>query len=206
MFYASCYYVFMITVVGLGNPGEEYENNRHNTGRIILQMLAKKNDFSDWRDDKKTKAIISTGKIDKTKFQFVLPDNFMNNSGGSVKPHVKTKKDLENLVVIYDDLDLPIGRIKISFDRGDGGHNGLKDIIKVLKSREFLRIRVGVSPETPGGKLKKPSGEKAVIDFLMKDFKDAEITELKKLSKKIAESLVCFVKDGKEKMMSIYNS
>lgn len=196
----------MITVVGLGNPGEEYENNRHNTGRIILQMLAKKNDFSDWRDDKKTKAIISTGKIDTTKFQFVLPDNFMNNSGGSVKPHVKTKKDLENLVVIYDDLDLPIGRIKISFDRGDGGHNGLKDIIKVLKSREFLRIRVGVSPETPGGKLKKPSGEKAVIDFLMKDFKDAEITELKKLSKKITESLVCFVKDGKEKMMSIYNS
>lgn len=195
----------MITVVGLGNPGEEYENNRHNTGRIILQMLAKKNDFSDWRDDKKTKAIISTGKIDKTKFQFVLPDNFMNNSGGSVKQHVKTKKDLENLVVIYDDLDLPIGRIKISFDRGDGGHNGLKDIIKVLKSREFLRIRVGVSPETPGGKLKKPSGEKAVIDFLMKDFKDAEITELKKLSKKIAESLVCFAKDGKEKMMSLYN-
>jgi PTH1 family peptidyl-tRNA hydrolase len=129
----------------------------------------------------------------------------MNNSGGSVKPLIKVKKDLENLVVIYDDLDFPIGRIKISFDRGDGGHNGLADIIKAVKSREFVRIRIGVSPETPGGKLKKPKGEQAVIDFLMKDFKDAELAELKKLSKKIGEARECFATDGKDKMMSLYN-
>ncbi len=195
----------MITVVGLGNPGEEHENNRHNAGRIILEMLAKKHNFKDWYSDKKTRALWADGKIEKTKVQFVLPDNFMNNSGGSVKPHIKSKKDLEKLVVVYDDLDLPIGRIKISFDRGDGGHNGLKDIIRVLKSREFLRIRVGVSPHTPTGKLKKPSGEKAVIDFLMKDFKDAEMAELKKEAKKIGEALVCFATDGKEKMMSVFN-
>jgi PTH1 family peptidyl-tRNA hydrolase len=196
----------MITVVGLGNPGDEYVNTRHNAGRIILATLAKKHDFSDWRDDKKTRAIFAAGKMGSAKFQFVLPDNFMNNSGGSVKPLVKAKKDLESLVVVYDDLDLPIGRIKISFDRGAGGHNGLGDIISVLKSREFLRIRVGVSPETPGGKLRKPKGETAVIDFLMKDFKEAEIAELKKLSKKIGEALECFASEGKEKMMSIYNS
>ncbi len=195
----------MIVVVGLGNPGEEYSKSRHNTGRIVLEMLAKKYDFSDWYSDKKTRALWSTGKIEKTKFQFVAPDNFMNNSGGSVKPLIKSKKDLERLVVIYDDLDLPIGRIKISFDRGDGGHNGLADIIKALKSREFLRIRVGVSPETPGGKLKKPHGEKPVIDFLMKDFKEAEVVELKKITKKIAEALVCFSEEGKDKMMSLYN-
>ncbi len=196
----------MLTVVGLGNPGEEYADTRHNAGRVILQMLAKKNDFSDWYADKRTRALWSMGKIGKTKMQFVAPDNFMNNSGGSVKPLIKAKKDLESLVVIYDDLDLPIGRIKISFDRGDGGHNGLKDIIKVLKSREFVRIRVGVSPETPGGKLKKPKGEQAVIDFLMKNFKEAELAELKKISKKIGEALECFAMDGKDKMMSLYNS
>ena len=195
----------MINVIGLGNPGEEYENNRHNAGRIILQMLASRHDFSDWRDDKKTKALYSAGKIGAKKFQFVLPNNFMNNSGGSVKPLVPAKKDLVNLVVIYDDLDLPMGRIKISFDRSSGGHNGLESIIKSVKSREFVRVRVGVSPHTPGGKLKKPSGEKAVLEFLLKDFKEAEIAELKKLAKKIGEALECYATDGKDKMMSLFN-
>ena len=201
MLYTCC----MIHVVGLGNPGDEYAENRHNAGRIILEMIAKKNDFSDWRDDKKTKALFSAGKIGAKKFQFVLPNNFMNNSGGSVKPLIAAKKDLENLVVVYDDLDLPMGTLKISFDRGDGGHNGLKDIIRVLKSREFVRIRIGISPHTPGGKTKKPSGEKAVLDFLLKDFKEAEIAELKKQSKIITEALECFATDGKEKMMNLYN-
>ena len=195
----------MITVVGLGNPGKEYSLTRHNTGRIILELLAKKNNFSDWYADKRTRALWSNGKIGRSKFQFVLPDNFMNNSGGSVKPLIKSKKDLASLVVVYDDLDLPIGRIKISFNRSSGGHNGLGDIIKALKSEEFLRVRVGVSPHTPGGKTKKPAGEKAVIDFLMKDFKDAEISELKKIAKKISDALECFASDGKDKMMSVYN-
>ena len=195
----------MLTVVGLGNPGEEYAQTRHNAGRIILEMLAKKNGFSDWYADKRTRALWATGTIGTTKMQFVAPDNFMNNSGGSVKPLVKVKKDLENLVVIYDDLDLPIGRIKISFDRSSGGHNGLGDIIKVLKSQEFVRIRIGVSPETPGGKMKKPKGEKAVIDFLMKEFKDAELTELKKIAKRVGESLEMYAHDGRGKMMTVFN-
>lgn len=195
----------MINVIGLGNPGEEYAQNRHNAGRIILEILAKKNDFSDWRDDKKTRALFAAGKLGAKKIQFVLPNNFMNNSGGAVKPLVKSKKDLEDIVVVYDDLDLPMGKIKISFDRGDGGHNGLKDIIRVLKSREFLRVRVGISPHTPSGKTKKPLGEKPVLDFLLKDFKDAEMAELKKLSKIIAEGLECYATDGKDKMMSLYN-
>lgn len=195
----------MIYVVGLGNPGEEYAKTRHNAGRIVLEAIAAKNDFSEWRDDKKTKALYAAGKLGTKKLQFVLPDNFMNNSGGSVKPLVKVKKDLENLVVVYDDLDLPLGRVKISFDRSSGGHNGLGDIIKVLKSTAFLRIRIGVSPHTPGGKLKKPSGEKAVLDFLLKEFKKDELAELKKIAKHIAEALQCFAADGKDKMMSLYN-
>ena len=107
--------------------------------------------------------------------------------------------------MIYDDLDLPIGRMKISFNRSSGGHNGLDSIIKCVKSQEFLRIRIGISPETPGGKLKKPSGEKAVLDFLLKDFKESEIAELKKVAKKVGESLECFATEGKDKMMSVYN-
>jgi len=194
----------MLNVIGLGNPGDEYENNRHNTGRIILQMLAKK-DFSDWKKDLKLSAITSKGEIDGEKMFFVLPETFMNNSGKSVKPLVSSKKDLEKIVVIYDDLDLPLGRIKLSFNRSSGGHNGVESIIKSLKSESFLRVRVGISPSTPTGKTKKPSGEKVVKDFLLKDFREKELLELKKVAKTIKEALFTVSDGSKEKAMSLYN-
>jgi PTH1 family peptidyl-tRNA hydrolase len=130
----------------------------------------------------------------------------MNNSGVAVA-HVKDKHklNLKDIVVIYDDIDLPLGKIKISFDRSSGGHNGLESIIKKLKSREFVRIRVGVSPETPSGKLRKPKGEQAVLKFLMGEFKKPELDELKKISKKIAEAIETIYTESKEKAMSLYN-
>ncbi|MCM2339385.1 MAG: aminoacyl-tRNA hydrolase [Burkholderiales bacterium] len=176
----------MKLIVGLGNPGEEYENSRHNTGFIVLGMVEKKLDLKD-------------------KVKFVYPDKFMNNSGKVVAPLIKSKKDLKDLIVIYDDIDLPIGRMKISYDKSSGGHNGLESIIKKLKSREFVRIRIGISPETPGGKLKKPKGEKDVLKFLLGEFKDKELNELKKLSKKVNEAIEVIFIEGKDKAMSLYN-
>jgi PTH1 family peptidyl-tRNA hydrolase len=195
----------MLIVVGLGNPGEEYKNTRHNAGRIMLETLSKKHDFSAWKDDKSIKALLSKGELDGEKMSFVMPNNFMNNSGKSVGPFIKSKKDLAKLVVVYDDLDLPIGRIKLSFNRSSGGHNGLESIIKAVKSQEFLRIRVGISPATSKGLAKKPTGEKVVHDFLLKNFKDSELAELKKLSKKIGEALVCISSESKDKAMSLFN-
>ncbi len=195
----------MLYVVGLGNPGDEYRYTRHNTGRIILELLAKKHEFSGWKDDKSIKAIVGKAEIENEKMTFVLPNNFMNNSGKSVLPYIKSKKDLEKLVVIYDDLDLSIGRIKISYDRSAGGHNGLASIIKTVKSQEFVRIRVGISPSTAKGLAKKPAGEKAVLAFLLKNFKDSELVEIKKLSKKIGEALVCISAESKEKAMTLFN-
>lgn len=195
----------MLYVIGLGNPGEEYKETRHNTGRIILELLAKKNNFPDWKEDGKIKALISKGELDGEKMTFVLPNNFMNNSGKSVLPLIKSKKDLDKLVVIYDDLDLPIGKIKLSYNRSSGGHNGLGSIIKCVKSEEFLRIRVGVSPHTPSGKTKKPKGEDAVLKFLLKEFKEPEMKEIKKIAKIISEALVTTSSSGKDKAMSIYN-
>jgi PTH1 family peptidyl-tRNA hydrolase len=195
----------MITVVGLGNPGDEYKDTRHNAGRIVLELLAKKHDFSDWRLDKKAKALVCQGTIEKKKMQFVLPDNFMNNSGGSVKPFVVDKKTLAKLVVVYDELDVPIGSMKISFNRSSGGHNGVESIIKAVKSQEFVRVRVGISPHTPGGKLKKPTAAAQVDGFLLKKFKDAEMAELKKIAKRVEAALVCFAESGKDKMMTLYN-
>lgn len=195
----------MFTIVGLGNPGKEYEKTRHNVGRIILSQIAKKNDFSIWKTDMKTKSLQTTGKLDKQKVLFVFPETFMNNSGLSIKPLIKSKNDLEKLVVVYDDLDLPIGTIKISYNRSSGGHNGLESIIKNVKSEAFTRVRVGVSPITPGGKLKKPKGEKAVVDFLLKDFRESEMTELKKVSKKIDDALTIITNEGRLKAMTLYN-
>ena len=91
----------MKLIVGLGNPGKEYENTRHNTGFIMVGMVEKKLDLKD-------------------KAKFVLPDKFMNNSGKVVAPLIKSKKDLKDLIVIYDDIDLPIGKMKISFDKSSG--------------------------------------------------------------------------------------
>ena len=175
----------MKIVVGLGNPGNEYENTRHNAGRIIVGMMEK--------------------KMDKLKIKFVTPDTFMNNSGKAVAPLIKTKKDFKDLVVVHDDIDLPLGKIRISFNRSSGGHNGLNSVIKALKSEEFLRIRIGISSATPKGAVKKPKGEKAVINFILGEFKKSELEMLKKLSKKVTEAVETIFTEGKDKAMSLYN-
>lgn len=197
----------MHIIAGLGNPGEEYEGTRHNAGRIILELIAKKAGFSAWREEGKLKALVAEGKLGKQKFQFVLPNNFMNNSGKSIAPLIKTKKALGELVVIYDDLDLPIGKFRISFNRSSGGHNGLESIIKNVKSQEFHRIRVGLSPVTPSGKTKRPKGDaEKAVKFLMTRFKDPEMAELKKEAKRIAEALEMMYAESPNKAMSIFNS
>lgn len=176
----------MKLLVGLGNKGEEYANTRHNAGRIVLGHVEKKID-------------------EKLKIKFFMPETFMNTSGKFVAPLVKSKKDLAELIVIYDDIDLPLGKMKISFDRSSGGHNGLESIIKALKSQEFLRIRIGICRTTPSGKTKKPKGEKAVLNFLLGEFKKPELEELKKLSKKVAEAIETIYTESPQKAMSLYN-
>lgn len=195
----------MMLVAGLGNPGKEYENTRHNTGRIILEHIARANDFSEWKNDMKTKSLRAKGEIENEKFDFMLPETFMNNSGNAVVPVIDTPKKLKNLIVIYDDLDISVGNLKISYNRSSGGHNGVESIIKRVKSKEFVRIRIGVSPHTPTGKLKKPKGEEAVIKFLLGSFKEDELKILKKQSKEVAKILVCLSAESKDKAMSLYN-
>jgi PTH1 family peptidyl-tRNA hydrolase len=192
-------------IVGLGNPGKEYEKTRHNSGRIILENISKANDFSEWKNDMKLKSLRSKGELNGEKVEFLLPDTFMNNSGNAVCQIVNDKKKLKNLIIIYDDMDIPIGNLKISFNRSSGGHNGLESVIKRVKSREFVRIRIGVSPHTPVGKIKKPSGEEAVLKFLLGSFKEDELKELKKLSKKVSEIITMISAEGKDKAMTLYN-
>lgn len=175
-------------LVGLGNPGDEYENTRHNAGRRAVLHIKEQFDK------------LGVSK----KLNFVTPDTMMNNSGKAVAPLVKSKKDLARLVVFYDDVDLPIGSFKISFNRGSGGHKGLESVTRAVKSKEFYRIRIGICPATPGGKLKKPD-QKKLIDFILGDFKPNEEKELKKVLKKITEAMELFVQEGPSFAMNRFN-
>lgn len=202
----KCYTHFMIYAVGLGNKGDEYEGTRHNAGRSLLIALAKKNKFTDWKYDKVLDALKAKGEMDGESFTFILPETYMNNSGRSVKALKLSTKQLEKCIVVYDDLDMPIGKTKLSFNRSSGGHNGVKSIINHVKTESFPRLRIGVSPHTPGGKIKKPSGEKEVLAFLMKKFNPKEEEELKKLAKKVSESLVLIGERGYSIAMNEINS
>jgi PTH1 family peptidyl-tRNA hydrolase len=108
--------------------------------------------------------------------------------------------------VIYDDLDLPLGTMKVSYNRSSGGHKGVESIIKALKTEAFIRIRIGTSSSTPSGKLKKPQGEKAVEKHILSDFKKPEVDVLKKVFKKVEVALEALVEDGLQKAMTIGNS
>ncbi len=192
--------------VGLGNPGEEYENTRHNAGRIMLSFFRTAQDFPEWEENKKLNALVSEGKVGKEKVMLVAPNTFMNKSGNSLKGLIKSQKAAERLVVIQDDLDLPMGRIKISFNRGSGGHRGIESIVRAIGTEAFVRVRVGISPETPGGKLKKPLGEKAVSDFILGKFKPADELEFKKVGKSISEALKMLILEGRERATGFANS
>ncbi|MFZ2303281.1 MAG: aminoacyl-tRNA hydrolase [Minisyncoccia bacterium] len=185
-------------IVGLGNPGEEYANTRHNAGRMTVEAFRKKNDFPEWTADKTLKARVSKGAWGKDKVVLLQPDNFMNVSGKSVAPLIKNAKDAERTIVVYDDLDLPLGGMKISFNRSSGGHKGVESIIKALKTREFARLRIGICPTTSSGKLKKPKGEDALLDFIVGPFKKAELDDLKKVTKRGAEALALILDEGRE--------
>jgi PTH1 family peptidyl-tRNA hydrolase len=192
-------------VIGLGNPGGEYENTRHNAGRMAIMQFAKSHGLTEWKEDKKNELTIVKGAVGKDSVMLLLPDTFMNNSGRAAIKHVKSAKAAEKMIVVYDDLDLPIGKIKLSFDRGSGGHKGLDSIMRAVKSRKFARIRIGVSPETAGGKLKKPSGDKEVNAFILGKFKPSEQDELKKIFMRTGEAIEAIIELGPVIAMNEFN-
>ncbi len=193
-------------ITGLGNPGKEYENTRHNTGRIVLDVIRKEYGGEEYELDKKANAFIAEGKIGKEKVTFVAPETFMNNSGKAIAKFVKSIKAAEKLVVIYDDFSLPLGRMKISYNRSSGGHNGLESIIKSLKTEAFVRIRIGTAPENAKGEAKVPHGDEKIEKFILGDYKDDEMKVLKKVAKKAAEAVLVMATESREKAMTLFNA
>lgn len=171
-------------LIGLGNPGGEYAGTRHNVGREFLEVLE--------------------GKLPRNA-KIILPDVYMNNSGAALKNVPKSKGQLEKLVVLHDELDLPLGRVKISFGGSAAGHNGVKSVQKALKSEDFIRIRIGISGATPKGKLKRPAPA-GIADYVLAKFKAAELTKLKAVRKTVAEALELLLSEGLERARTEINA
>ncbi len=211
----------MYIIVGLGNPGEEYKNTRHNVGRMVVESFAKNAEkiaekldtkkaakqtgFEDFSFSKKYNAQVSVGEINGEKVTLILPETFMNKSGKALESLVTSAKKAEKLIVVHDDLDLAIGRMKILFNRGSGGHKGIESIVRTIKTEAFARLKVGICPTTPTGKPKKPTGDK-LLDFIVGPFKPAEMDEIKSMVKQASESLYVLVNEGREKAMTLFNN
>ncbi len=140
----------MKLIIGLGNPGLKYKKTRHNLGFRILNELQKENDFPKFKFAKRFKADISEGILNGERTILAKPQTFMNSSGQAVKALVGFYKlDLKDLIVVHDDLDLPVGEFKISENSSSAGHNGVKSIIQELGTQDFARVRLGIKSQTP---------------------------------------------------------
>jgi peptidyl-tRNA hydrolase, PTH1 family len=199
-------------IVGLGNPGSEYEKTRHNAGRDVVKLFAKQEGFDEFKENKVSKSLVAKGSVDGENVTLVLPETMMNLSGKAVSAFVKSPKAGKNLVVVQDDLDLPLGTIKMVFARGSGGHKGIESIMRAIKTEEFARIRIGISgvgkPARPGKnpQAKKVEGEEKVIKLVIGKWKPAEEVVAKKVFKKSAEVLKIFVTDGIQKATMFANT
>ena len=137
----------MKLIIGLGNPGKQYEKTRHNVGWMVLDYLANK---ESWSENKKGKFLSLKIEINGQTAELIKPLTFMNNSGEAVAYAVKNHNfKSEDIFVIYDDIDLPLGKVRIGKFESSGGHNGLKSIIGHLKKKDFIRFRIGIQKETP---------------------------------------------------------
>lgn len=195
----------MTTLVGLGNPNTEYEMTRHNVGRMIVEHVHAQLGLPDWKEDKKKVALVSKGEISAGKLECILPETFMNKSGKSLAELKGAVKKIEQLIVVHDDLDMPIGSAKLLFNRGDGGHKGVISINRAIGSKAYVRIKIGISKTTSGGKIKKPKGEEAVNKFVLGTFTPDELKVVKKIGKGVADVLEIFMTEGRAKAQTIFN-
>ena len=182
----------MKIIIGLGNPGKKYEKTRHNAGFIVVDGIVKNEELKmnqlNWKESKKTQALVCKTKINGEEIEFLKPTTFMNNSGVAVayaiKNHFKLKP--ENIIVVHDDKDLSLGEIRIQTNRGSAGHNGVKSIIEHLGTQNFTRARIGVAPT--GG---QNMGDTA--EFVLKKFTKEEQEMMNEIVEKAVKKIVTLI-------------
>lgn len=184
-------------IVGLGNPGKDYERTRHNLGFMLIDLLAQQ--FGAQVKRKDCRALVGRTLIEGETVELVKPQTYMNLSGESVSClFAKAGADVKpsEMIVISDDLALPFGKIRLRPKGSAGGHNGLKSIIACLKTEEFIRLRIGIQPEHPLNDTKR---------FVLEDFSRSERNEVEKILETSAEAIRVCLRDGIEKAMAQFN-
>lgn len=187
----------MFIIVGLGNPGKEYENTRHNAGFNSLDVLAGKYNIS--IREAEHKALVGKGYIEGQKVILVKPQTYMNNSGEAVREitdYYKVDPESE-LIVLYDDISLPVGMLRIRDKGSAGGHNGIKSLIQHLGTQVFLRIKVGVGDKIP---------EMDLVNHVLGHFNKDDAEVMKESFTKAAQATVMMLGGDIEKAMNIYNT
>ncbi|HKZ80809.1 MAG TPA: aminoacyl-tRNA hydrolase [Pyrinomonadaceae bacterium] len=187
----------MRLIVGLGNPGAEYEWSRHNLGFMVIDRLAIECRIK--VDRRECYALVGRGELENSEVKLVKPQTFMNLSGEAVAcvcAKHKLQKPGENLVVISDDLALPFGKIRIRARGSAGGHNGLKSIISVLGTAEFARLRIGIMPEHPIANARR---------FVLETFPRSARAEVEEILQRGVDAVRTIVREGALKAMSEHN-
>jgi len=184
-------------IVGLGNPGKEYEWTRHNLGFMLIDKLATQAGIEVNR--RECQSLVASGEIEDCRVKLVKPQTYMNLSGeavGCLAARHKLTEPGENLIVISDDLALPFGKIRIRARGSAGGHNGLKSIIATLGTNEFTRLRIGIQPEHPVANAKR-----FVLDSVLRELRP----QVEEVLERSAEALRAILQDGVLKAMTRYN-
>ncbi|MCL4365641.1 aminoacyl-tRNA hydrolase [Patescibacteria group bacterium] len=195
----------MKLLIGLGNPGEKYVDTRHNLGFMIVDELAEKMDNGQWTMDKKFKSEIFNCQLSTINCMIVKPQTYMNNSGMAVKLLADYYKiPAEDIIVVYDELDLPLGKIKVRIGGSAAGHHGVESIMDVLKTDKFIRVRLGV------GNLKTQSAERKgsavnAEKFVLEPFTHSEKPQVKHLLKQAVKAVELLLEKGLEKAQNQYN-
>jgi PTH1 family peptidyl-tRNA hydrolase len=191
----------MKLIVGLGNPGKTYAHTRHNVGFQCLNYFARLHSIR--FDRRQCQAKVGIGEVRGEKVVLAEPRTFMNLSGKSVACLVhKHHITLSDLLVIYDDLDLPPGKIRLRPGGGSGGHKGMDSIISALGSEDFPRIRVGIGRPQPE---KQTTSEDAIVSYVLSDFSPEEEAIIRPVIARVSEAIDCFLTQGIEAAMSKFN-
>lgn len=194
----------MFYIVGLGNPGGKYENTRHNIGWLALDRVIETEGLPAPVMSSKYAGRISEGVLHGQEVSLLYPDTFMNKSGSAVQKLVP-KEQIQQLIVVHDEVDLAVGEVKVSRNRGAGGHNGISSIINELGGKDFVRIRLGISPTSFWtGKVKRPQGEK-LPRHVLGHFTTWETKHLERQCELTRDIIKTILTDGAEKAMSEYN-
>lgn len=195
----------MFYIVGLGNPGEKYMETRHNVGWQALDYCAEQFGWPNLIENKQVSGRVTEGRVAGAEVQVLYPDTYMNNSGSAVVKFVP-RDEINHLIVVHDDIDLPIGEVKIAKGRGAGGNNGVSSIVGKLSSKDFIRVRIGIAPTSFWtGKTKRPAGGGPLEKFVLQRFSRSEQKQLSDVFRSVREALEYIARDGVEAAMNKVN-